>query len=136
MVIRMKKIHLLNDLENRIFEVIAEDLPPLEKSQLTYDLQHLTTVRRASAGEVINFEIEGYDRPPYKGQNPYSMEGSMLDEDGAELCIIPFKDQNGRLLELEIIRWEDGDMINPQIDTIRACLAPSYSGDGNSGDMA
>lgn len=33
--------------------------------------------------------------------------------------LLLFADQNGRLLELELIRWGDGDLIDPDWKTLK-----------------
>jgi len=43
----------------------------------------------------------------------------MLDSDGAQLSVVLFVDKNERLLELEFIRWETGNLISPDWRSLR-----------------
>lgn len=42
----------------------------------------------------------------------------MRDRDDAELTVVLYADENGRLLELEFMRWADGDLQAPNWDTL------------------
>jgi hypothetical protein len=42
----------------------------------------------------------------------------MRDRDGAELAVDLYADPNNRLLELEIVRYEQGDLIDPDWTTL------------------
>ena len=55
----------------------------------------------------------------YKGQSAFPVEGKMLDKDGKEITVIVYADQNGRLLELEFIKWAEDEPVDPQIDTLQ-----------------
>lgn len=65
------------------------------------------------------FEIAGYKRPMYRGQHPFGVEGRMLDSDGVEVSVLLHVDENGRLLELELIRWDSKDLLGPRWETLR-----------------
>lgn len=43
----------------------------------------------------------------------------MLDADGAEISVVLYADENGRLLELEYVRWGGGALLDPQVDSLR-----------------
>jgi len=64
------------------------------------------------------FHIAGYQRPVYEGQRLYGAEGTMLDGDSAHIDVLLFADNNGRLLELEFVRYESGDLVEPQWSTL------------------
>ncbi len=70
-------------------------------------------------GARVIFEIAGYQRPPYRGQHPFGVEGKMLDSDNTELSVLLYADENGRLLELEFIRWDSNDPLSPQWGTLK-----------------
>ncbi|WP_162579839.1 DUF6984 family protein [Variovorax sp. PBS-H4] len=57
-------------------------------------------------------------RPPHRGQHPFGVEGRMLDSDGTKLSVLLHADENGRLLELEFIRWDSGDLLGPRWETL------------------
>jgi hypothetical protein len=77
---------------------------PKKAGRSLADLENASAVPATEDGSRIQFEIRGYDRPPYKGQHPFGVEGKMQDQDGAELSVLLHADKNGRLFELEFIR--------------------------------
>lgn len=46
------------------------------------------------------------------------MEGRLQDSDGSDISAVLYTDANDRLLELELIRWGDGDLQNPRWETL------------------
>jgi hypothetical protein len=42
-----------------------------------------------------------------------------LDSDGIELSVLLHADENGRLLELEFMRWDSSDLLGPNWETLR-----------------
>jgi hypothetical protein len=42
----------------------------------------------------------------------------MFDKDGADLTVLLHADKNGRLLELEFIRWGEGDLLGQKWETL------------------
>lgn len=109
----------LTDEEKNLIRQISEKLSGSEGGQLLVDLKNASAVPATADNARIQFEISGYERPPYKGQHPYGVEGKMLDEDGAELSVLLHADENGRLFELEFIRWGEGNLINPNWSTLK-----------------
>jgi hypothetical protein len=121
----------LLDIERKILLVIADALDGEEKEELLYDLSSAYVIERNIEEGISSFEIRDYFRPPYNGQTAYSVEGSMSDRDGADLWVIAYKDQNKRLLELEIIRWDGGEIIEPVEGTFHIGF-PKMVGSGGS----
>ena len=89
------RLRVLQDLESSFVE---DDLP--DKSRLV-------------------FHIRGYERPVYKGQHAFPVDGTLRDSDGAELSVALYADENGRLLELEVIRHDGSDVIRPDLSTLQ-----------------
>lgn len=112
-------MRLLSSEEKVIIELFANKLDQLERVQLLEDLSNSSAETVSSGGSRVIFEIENYQRPPYEGQHLYGAEGRALDDDGTELSVQIYADQNGRLLELEIVRWDFNDIINPKWDTLK-----------------
>jgi hypothetical protein len=108
----------LTNEEKHIITQIAEKLGGNEGAQLLTDMGNASVIFAKSDGSRIQLEIQGYQRPDYKGQHPYGVEGKMLDQDGAELSVLLHADENGRLLELEFIRWGEENLIKPKWDTL------------------
>jgi hypothetical protein len=98
---------------------VAEKLGGRNGSQLLADAKSASAISETADSSRILFEIPGYMRPDYKGQHPYGVEGKMLDQDGVELTLLLHADENGRLLELEFIRWGEGNLINPNWNTLK-----------------
>jgi hypothetical protein len=109
----------LTQAERNVIRAIAEKLLPDRKHQLLADLELATAHQVLPDNAIIKFSIAGYDRPPYDGQHSFGVEGELLDRDGASVWLILFADRNDRLLELELIRWGDGDLIDPNWETLK-----------------
>lgn len=105
--------------ERMLIATIASKLGESERTQLLEDLKLTLATRCTPDGSRIGFEILGYERPPYQGQHPFGVEGRMLDGDGAELSVLLHADVNGRLLELEFIRWDSKSILGPCWGTLR-----------------
>jgi hypothetical protein len=104
--------------EKALIVNFASGLGEDERAQLLRDLQEASAVSATPDGSRILFDIAGYERPPYRGQHPFGVEGRMLDSDGTDLSVLLHADENGRLLELEFIRWDSGDLLGPRWETL------------------
>jgi hypothetical protein len=82
-------------------------------------MEHATAEPVFGDGSRITFTIVGYQRPVYKGQHPFRVEGKVQDQDGSELSVLLHADENGRLLELELVRFDKGEVIAPDWSTLR-----------------
>lgn len=106
--------------EKSLIASFAEKLGDAEKEQLLADVAHAMAKKSVPDGSIILFEIIGYTRqPPYGGRRLFGVEGTMLDSDNAELSVLLHADENGRLLELEFIRWDSNDLLSPQWNTLK-----------------
>lgn len=105
--------------ERTLIADIAKRLGGQAEAQLLDDMNRAEATPAAADGSRIAFEISGYERPPYRGQHPYAVEGLMQDRDGVEISVVLHADENGRLLELEFIRGADGDLIGPVWQTLK-----------------
>lgn len=91
----------------------------MERNQLVLDIQNCTIEDMVPDGSILQFHIDGYERPPFRGQDPFRgedrfpVEGSIKDADGEEMDVLIFSDYNNRVLELEFIRYADGPMLGP-----------------------
>jgi hypothetical protein len=105
--------------ERSLIASIAEKVGGSTGRQLLTDLESARVSSETPDGARVTFDIPDYERPPYRGQHPFSVEGKMLDGDRAELSVLVHADENDRLLELEFIRWGEGDLIGPDWDTLK-----------------
>lgn len=103
----------LTETEVALIRQVAQRLPPDEQRQLLDDLVRAQAEPVTPDGARIVFDISDYQRPPYRGQHSFGVEGELRDKDGTRLSFDLFADENGRLLELELIRWGDGNLIDP-----------------------
>jgi hypothetical protein len=106
--------------EVRILEFIGENLSEDERRTILDDARRLS-VRASEDGTLLEFDIEGYERPPYSGQHDFDINVDVCvdDIDGALISIILFGDQNNRVLELEYIRWDFEEIREPLWETLR-----------------
>jgi hypothetical protein len=110
----------LSEGEKSLIARFAEKLDDAEKEQLLADAAHAMAKNTVADGSIMLFEIVDYPRrPPYGGRCLFRVEGKMLDSDNAELSVLLHADENGRLLELEFIRWDSNDLLSPQWDTLQ-----------------
>ena len=108
----------ISHIEKGLIGRFADKLPDLERQQLLADLEKASVQNETRDASSIIFQIAGYNRPPYQGQHSFGPEGRMLDQDGAELSVCLYADENGHLLELELIRWGSGDLLGPLLNTL------------------
>lgn len=108
----------LTKSEEGVIRAIASLLPLESQRQLLCDLEFATAYSVLPDNSLVKFCIAGYKRPPYVGQHSFGVEGELLDRDGSKISLLLFADQNGRLLELEFIRWGDGGLIDPDWATL------------------
>jgi uncharacterized protein DUF6984 len=109
----------LNENEKLVITRFAERLPHEQGNQLLADMAKATVESVTDDGSRIRFDINGYERPPYRGQHPYGVEGTAVDSDGTDLTIILYADEKDHLYELETIRWAPGKLIRPDWQTLK-----------------
>jgi hypothetical protein len=103
---------LTND-ERGLIEAIVDALPTSLRRLVALDLGS-SMIEQVNPGRSrFVFHIDGYERPAYRGQHPVPVEGTMKDQDGAELHVLLHLDENDRLLELEFVRWVGGPVLGP-----------------------
>ena len=103
----------LSTNEERAVRLLASGLEKAEQQQLLADLLICSVEPVTKDGARLQFAILGYQRPPYRGQHSYNVGGTLKDEDGADIDVTLYADENHRILELELIRWGDGPLIKP-----------------------
>ena len=108
----------LIEAEQTAIRRVAERLPDIERKQLLDDLMHAVAETVIPDGSRVMFDIQGYERPLYRGQHSFGVQGELVDSDGSKLAFDLFADENGRLLELEIVRWGEGDLRNPDWNSL------------------
>jgi hypothetical protein len=105
--------------EKSLIAQFADKLDSAEREQLRFDVARATAKIDVTDASRVMFDIAGYQRPPYRGQQPFGIEGTMLDSDNAEVSVLLHADENGRLFELEFIRWDSKHILGPQWNTLK-----------------
>jgi hypothetical protein len=90
-----------------------------EREQLMGDLDNATSEIVEPDGSAIRFDLNGYTHPPYGGERRLPIDAVVLDADGCALSVVLSLDENDRLYELRLIRYEHGDVIDPDWTTLR-----------------
>lgn len=96
---------------------MADKLPDAEREGFLRDIENCGVSSQTEDDSRLLFELRGYVRPEYKGQHAYPVEGVVKDADGAELTVCVYADHQDRLLELEVIKWGDASIQQPDWDT-------------------
>src|SRR5262245_2500498 len=96
--------------ERELIDRIAERLDERQRRQLLEDADVATAETINDNGSIIRFHLQGYERPPYRGQHAIPVEAVVQDADGASISVLLHQDENDRLYELEFVRYDDGDL--------------------------
>jgi hypothetical protein len=112
-------IRSLTKAEADVIRLVAGKLPLDIGRQLLLDLSLAKAESVIPDGSRVQFTLADYQRPPYRGQRSFGVSGKLLDNDGASLSFDLFADENGRLFELELIRWDEGELISPDWPTLK-----------------
>ncbi len=108
----------LTQSERTVITRVAERLPVYKREQLLDDLAHASAEAVTPDGSRVIFHIRGYERPPYRGQHSFGVQGELVDCDGQKLSLDLYADENDHLLELEVIRWQ-GALMNPDWSSLK-----------------
>lgn len=112
------KARALTEDEMELVARIAAWVPEDRRDQLLYDAAHSMVKVCAKDRAMLEFDIKGYDRPPYRGKDQFMVDARLFDADNAEINVFVYTDENGRLLELEYMRWDMKEVICPQLDML------------------
>lgn len=113
------KTRELSNNERAIIERVAAKLPATDRDALINEMNGATVVEESGDGGTVLFALPNYVRPAYLGQHSYGVEGKMRDADGTEISVILYADENNRLLELELLRWGEGNLQAPNFGTLK-----------------
>ena len=107
-------LRTLHAHERLLIEAVAAVLPADPAAQLRADAGVVMAVDESTL--LVGFVLAGHARPTPPGDHPYPVDIEVPDADGEALSIILFADEDGRLLQLEIIRWDDEAVRAPKWD--------------------
>ena len=109
----------LNAAETSLIRWFAEQLGEPGRQSLLSDLGNATAEEIDDLHVTIRFEIDGYLRPSLIVERPLPIDAAVVDADGAILSVVLVLDQNGRLLQLDVLRFESGQVLGPDWRTLR-----------------
>lgn len=109
----------LTSQERTLVIRLAEKLDDVTRRQLLRDLNAAEAEDVVTDRSRVIFQLRDYQPPPYRGQHPFPVDGTLLDADGATLSVVLYADENERLFELELIRGAEGDVIDPDWSTLK-----------------
>src|SRR5262249_18423172 len=79
-----------------------------ERAQLLSDIEAATVVEEWDFGTIVRLHLPDYERPPYEGHEPLPWNGYLAESSGRPILVLVFRDENGRLFELEFAKCFDG----------------------------
>ncbi len=106
------------EIEKNVIRQVAKRLEPDVRRQLLDDLDRSEVEEETPDGSRRIFHIADYSRPS-GGQHSFGIEGQLVDKDGAQLTFDLYADPNGRLFEFELVRWEEGSIIDPDWSVLK-----------------
>jgi hypothetical protein len=112
----------VNDTEASVVRWFAAQVDNPLRQSLLADLNQATAEVTDFEQLTIRFEISGYNRPPYRGERPVPVDAAVQDTDGATLAVVLATDENRRLFELQVIRFEKGPVLGPDWSTLRRLM--------------
>jgi hypothetical protein len=113
-------VRLPTSVEKSVIHWFADRVDELRRRQLLSDLEKAQAeVLPTDGGTAVRFHVDGYVRPPYLGERAVPIDAIVLDADGAKLSVVVSEDENGRLYELQLVRYERGPIIEPDWTTLR-----------------
>lgn len=109
----------LTSQEREVLHRLGDHMPEEQRHRFLSDLKDCRVEARGADASRLMFELAGYSRPPYHGQHAYPVEGTVFDQDGAEVSVYVYADENNRLLELEFVKWADDPVKALQWDSFK-----------------
>ena len=113
----------LTEHERRACMALIEYQPSESRALLLADLEIAGVECLNSDRSILRFHLPDYVRP--EGQMPLYPEGTVADLDGVLLEVVVYIDRNRRLMEFELIRHGEGDVIRPNWATF---VVPKFRG--------
>lgn len=100
---------------------LLDGAQPLERETLLSDLRRVEKVVTSSDGSWVTLQLQGYQRPDDASRMTLGLEGTLRDRDGTEITVVLHADSAGHLWELELIKWGDEGVVDPQWGTLSTC---------------
>jgi hypothetical protein len=106
-------------VEREIVRWFAARANELQRERVLSDLDQAQAEETRDKHLTIQFQVEGYTRLPYRVEHPLLVNACVLDFDGAKLDVSVSLDENDRLFQLQVLRFEDGPVQGPDWTTLR-----------------
>jgi len=101
-----------------VIQAVAAALGGENGKRLEEEYSQCSIVSLNETETIIRFLLPGRVVSGARGQASYGIEMTVNDADGQEIVVDLYRDFEGRLLELELIRFADGPVINPKWETL------------------
>jgi hypothetical protein len=111
----------LEPSERRLLERFARAVSGPLGDQLRFDSGAATVAEEhepRGGGKALVFDLPGYVRPEYRGQDTYPVDATVRDSDGGRIWLQLFRDENDRLFELLMNKEAEAPVIDPDWDTL------------------
>ena len=108
----------LTEKETLLVSRMAKELPDSVGAQIIGDLTRENVENINEDGSIIRFQIAGYARAA-NSDGRVIVDGVAKDQDGAHLNVILSVDDDDRLYELEIVRFDKGKLIGVDFETLK-----------------
>jgi len=106
-------------VEREVVRWFAARASQLQRERVLSDLEQAQVEETRDEHLTIRFQVEGYTRPPYRFERPLPVNACALDSDGAKLDVSVSLDENDRLFQLQVLRFEAGPVQGPDWTTLR-----------------
>ena len=105
-------------VERMIVSRMCERLPAAQRAQMLADLAGASVEPLNDDCSILRFELQNYTRSAATGRR-VAVDATARDQDGAHLNVILFTDESNRLYELEVVRYDEGNVVGPEMETLR-----------------
>jgi hypothetical protein len=89
-----------------------------ERLRLDSGLAVVVEEHNSPGGRALIFQLEGYERPEYRGQGTYPVDAFVFDADGVRIYLQLFRDQSDRLFELLMNKESMAPVLDPDLTTL------------------
>lgn len=110
-------VTLTDNAREAVKQIIAA-LPERRRAALLADLSQADIEDRNGLGSILGFKLPGHAPVHFRGKL-LPVEGAVDDADGEGVEVLLFVDAQGRLSELELVRYATGDLKGPNWTTFR-----------------
>jgi hypothetical protein len=115
----LSAVRTLSPAEREALIKLSAGMDAKAREQFLRDIETASVTSATADGSRLTFYLKDYERPKYRGQHAYPVEGQVKDADGSTLTVALYADHNDRLLELELIKYESRAVVRPNWSTFQ-----------------